>query len=77
MRTLADMKTLPTKKNVTEKKTLGHRTCKTSLLCSKSVRGANFTKEIPLHEISEKLQILLKKVKGGQFYKRNPSKQIF
>ena len=32
------------------------------------LRAFNFTKEIPLNEISEKLQNLLKKVKGGQFY---------
>ena len=34
----------------------------------------NFPKEIPLNEISEKLKILLKKVRGGQFSKRNPFK---
>ena len=37
----------------------------------------NFIKEIPLNEISEKLKILLKKVKGGQFSKRNPFKRKF
>ena len=37
----------------------------------------NFIKEIPLNEISEKLKILLKNVKGGQFSKRNPFKRIF
>ena len=34
----------------------------------------NFIKEIPLNEISEKLKILLKNVRGGQFSKRNPFK---
>ena len=34
----------------------------------RSLKGFNFTKDIPLNGISEKLKILLKKVKGGQFY---------
>ena len=36
-----------------------------------------FLKEIPLNEISEKLKILLKNVRGGQFSKRNPFKWNF
>ena len=39
--------------------------------------GVNFTKEIPLNEISENLKNVLKRVRGGQFYKRNPSKIFF
>ena len=35
-------------------------------------RGFNFAKEIPLNEISEKLKILLKKVKGVNFLKEIP-----
>ena len=34
--------------------------------------GANFTKEIPLNEISENLKMLLKKVKGVSILQRNP-----
>ena len=37
--------------------------------------GGQFIKEIPLNEISEKPEILVKKEKGGQLYKRNPFKR--
>ena len=37
----------------------------------------DFTKEIPLNKIWKNLKMLLKKVRGGQFYKRNQAKRIF
>ena len=39
--------------------------------------GFNFTKAIPLNKFFEKLKLLLKKVKWGQFHKRNPLKRKF
>ena len=39
--------------------------------------GGLFYKGIPLHEICENTKILLKKVKGGQFYKRISFKRNF
>ena len=48
---------------------------KISKLCAKSEAGFNFTKEIPLNETSENLKGLLKKLRYGQFYKRNQFKR--
>ena len=53
------------------------RNLRTSQNFAKILRGGQCLKENPLNEICENLKILLKKVRGVQFYKRNPFKQNF
>ena len=41
------------------------------------MKRANYTKEIPIHEISENLKSLLNKVKGVSILERNPYWRYF
>ena len=47
-----------------------HKMCENLKSCSRSETGVDFTKEIPLHEISEILKVLLKKMRGGTILKK-------